>query len=253
MGAWGYGIRQDDFVLDVVGTFEDLLRDGQNIEEAARAIQVKFGNMIADGDDGPLLWIAVADVQWIYGALDPHVLQRVQEDFAESRGLDRWQDDERGLARRRAALDAFISKISGPNPRPKKLPKRVVRAPKFLAGDCLSIQLTNGQYGAALVLAADHSNVEYGTNLVGVLDYLSPEKPTVEVFRARRWLLRNDPAFDKQKEVAWYHYMGFRSVKDRLEIVGRVEIVDSDPKNSNSFRRWVGIGEAVLSQRESSR
>jgi hypothetical protein len=43
----------------------------------------------------------------------------------------------------------------------------------------LSIRLSNGQYAAALVLAADHSNVEYGVNLIGVLDYLSLEKPTI--------------------------------------------------------------------------
>lgn len=119
----------------------------------------------------------------------------------------------------------------------KKPRKPVVRPPKFKAGDCLSIHLPDGRHAAALVLAADHSNVEHGLNLVGVLDYLSPEKPSVDDFRARKWL-----------EIAWYHYMGFRAVKDRLELVGQVEILDSDPKDSNGHRRWNGIGEQALSR-----
>jgi hypothetical protein len=43
-----------------------------------------------------------------------------------------------------------------------------------------------GQYGAALVLATDHSNVEYGKDLVGVLDYLSTSKPTLDVVEGRK-------------------------------------------------------------------
>lgn len=31
MGTWGYGIRHDDFVCDVIGAFEDLLKDGKSV------------------------------------------------------------------------------------------------------------------------------------------------------------------------------------------------------------------------------
>ena len=121
--------------------------------------------------------------------------------------------------------------------RAKKPRKTVVRPPKFKAGDCLAVRLPDGRYAAALVLVADHSHVEHGLNLIGVLDYLSPEKPLLDDFRARRWL-----------DIAWYHYMGFRAVKDRLELVCQVEILDSDPKDSNGHRRWNGIGEQALSR-----
>ena len=32
MGAWGYGIRQDDFVLDVVGDLEGFLKEGLSVD-----------------------------------------------------------------------------------------------------------------------------------------------------------------------------------------------------------------------------
>lgn len=250
MGAWGYGIRQDDFVLDVVGDLEGFLKAGLNVPEATTAVLSQHAATIDDPEDGPLLWIAIADVQWIHGALDPQVFARVKEDIERGRGLDRWRDDSHGLMRRKAALDSFVGKITAPNSRPKKLPKTVVRSPKFMAGDCLSIRLADGQYAAALVLAADHSNTEYGTNLVGVLDYLSTEKPQIDVFRERRWLAFSGSAAQNKLDVAWYHYLGFRSARSRLEIVGHVEISDSDPKDSNTFRRWTGIGDEVLSRRD---
>ena len=100
-----------------------------------------------------------------------------------------------------------------PSARTKKPPKTVVRPPKFKPGDCLSIHLPDGRYAAALVLAANHSHAEHGLDLIAVLDFLSPDKPAIDVFRGRKTL-----------DVAWYHYMGFRAVKDRLEIVGEVEI-----------------------------
>ena len=37
MGAWGHGIRQDDFVLDIIGDFEDLLKAGKSVREASDA------------------------------------------------------------------------------------------------------------------------------------------------------------------------------------------------------------------------
>jgi hypothetical protein len=52
MGAWGYGIRQDDFVLDVIGCFEDLLKAGQSVRDATTAVKARFAAAIGDDDDG---------------------------------------------------------------------------------------------------------------------------------------------------------------------------------------------------------
>jgi hypothetical protein len=250
MGAWGYGIRHDDFVLDVIGVFEELLKAGHSVGDATKTVKSKFAAAIQDSDDGPLFWLALADMQWTYGELESRVLNRVRGDFASGRSLDAWKEDPRGLPRRRAALEKFIRKIAVPSPRPKKPPKTVVRPPMFQPGDCLSIRLANDRYAAALVLAADHSTVEYGMNLVGVLDYDSPQKPPMEVFRTRKWHLRAHPGASDAMDVAWYQPVGFRAAKDRLEVVGHVEILDSDPKDSKSYRGWRGIGDQVMDQQE---
>ena len=249
MGAWGYGIRQDDHVLDIVGAFDDCLKKGGSLGDATSEVTSRFG--ASGGDDAdPLVWIAIADLQWLYGQLDPLVLARVKEDFESGRSLAAWTEDQRGLVRRRAVLERFIEKIATVNPRPKRPPKTIIRARRFEPGDCLSIRLPDGRYAAALVLAADHSTIEYGLNLVGVLDYLAPEKPTLDVYRARKWLVLTHGNFNGQRNVAWHYPMGFRAVRDRIEVVGRVEILESDPRESSTYCRWNGVGEQVIQQRE---
>jgi hypothetical protein len=114
----------------------------------------------------------------------------------------------------------------------------------------LSIRLESGQYAAALVLAADHSNLEYGKNLIVVLDYLAPERPTIPVFGDRKWLIRTHHSWNHAIDLAWYLPVGFRSAKNCIEIAGKIEILDSDPKDSNSYCGWAGIGEQVVYQRE---
>ena len=250
MGAWGHGIRQDDFVCDVIGVFEDLLKEGKSVADATEAVTSRFGTAITDSEEGPLFWIALADVQWTYGGLEASVLEHVKDDFHTGRSLLPWTEDERGLARRRAALEKFIRKIEAANPRPKKPPRIVIRAPKFQPSDCLSIRLANGQYAAALVLAADHSLPEHGKNLVAVLDYLSADRPTIDVFRERKWLVLTHHDRPGQMDIAWYHPIGFRNAKSRLEVVGQVAILESDPKDSNFYRRWTGFGEQAMRNRD---
>ena len=180
--------------------------------------------------------------------MEAAVLERVKDDFDSGRSLLPWEEDQRGLARRCATLERFIRKIGVAKPRPKKPPKLVIRAPKFRPGDCLSIQLTNGQYAAAIVLAADHSIAEYGTNLVAVLDYLSADRPTTEVFRKREWLVLTHHECNNRMDVAWYQPVGYRKAKDRLEVVGQIEILTPTRRTVTA----IVVGPASVSRRSTS-
>lgn len=254
MGAWGYGVRQDDLVCDVVADFEDALKKGKCTREATRAVREQFQEVLSEScDQAALVWVGLADAQWTYGHFDPAVLKRVKEDLASGASLAMWDDEPSGdRSRRRKVLEQFIAKIEVPNPRPKKAPKVVIRPPKFRPGDCLTYPLSNGQYGAALILAVDHSEPEYGKDLVAVLDYMSPKKPTLEVFRGRKWLCQTHHEWRGQPAITWHWPFGFRTMKNRIETVGTIEIVDTDPNpgSCHSYQGWKNLGEEVVWQKE---
>ncbi|MDH3255448.1 MAG: hypothetical protein OEM62_10680 [Acidobacteriota bacterium] len=251
MGSWGHGIRQDDLVKDVIDSFKEHLKDDVSIADATQKIESEYAESLGDEDEAPLVYLALADAQWTYGALDSVVLSRVRSDIETQAGLERWREASASdLAKRRKALKRFLEKIEVENPRPAKLPKRVVRAPKFAPGECLSITLSNGQYGAALVLAADHSDAEYGKNLIAVLDYLEPEKAGTRVFKKRRWLRMTHHDWNGDLDISWYLPVGFREGKKRLEVVGTIRLRRGDPKESLMYSSWDEVGEQVVRQRE---
>ncbi len=251
MGSWGFGVEQDDFVRDVLGEFDDRLKRGGSIESATQAVLVQFADAVDDTDDGPLLWLALARAQWRYGEASVDVLAKVRADFAAEAGLERWAEEgPTVLAKRRERLAKFVAEIERPNPKPRPFPKLVVRKPIFAPGDCLAVRLNDGRFGAALVLAADHSRPEYGRNLIGVLNYLGDTMPDETVFRGREWLILTHHNWHGEAEICWYSAPGFKAHKQRFTVVAQIHITESDPSDSTTYENWGYLGEQVVLQRE---
>ena len=85
-------------------------------------------------------------------------------------------------------------------------------------------------------------------DFVVLLDYLSSEKPTLAVFQERKWLYRNNVL-----ERGWHIHVGFQKMKPRLEVIGTVNVFDSDPKpviEGVGYSGWLNVGEEVIWQRE---
>jgi len=246
MGTWGSGITQDDTVADIVGFVKDRLKEGDSLEVASVQAQRQFASTQGDVDEAPLLWLALAEVQWKYGAVDSAVLSRVRKDIQSGSGLERWSDDAKTLAGRRAALTKFLAKVESPNPKPSAPPKLVVRKAPFLEGDCLSVQLPDGRYTAALVLRVDNSNAEYGKNLIASLDYCDSEPPSLAVFERRDWLVLDHGNWNGEKEVRWYLPVRFQKERKRITVVGNVKLRWGDPKDSRSSTGWNNLGVQVL-------
>jgi hypothetical protein len=249
VGTWGYKIKQDDLVCDVIGSYDDRLKKNRNFEITNSEICAEYAESLTDPDDGPLFWIALASAQWKYGILQSEVLEKVKEDFIAGAGLQRWaESDSKQLSQRRNEIAAFIAKINQPNPKPSRIPKIIIRPPIYQAGDCLSLLLENDHFGAAIVLASRHDHPEFGQNLIGVLDYCNPEKPNLRVFQARKWLVKTHHDWKGQKDIAWYGPFGYRKYKSNFEVVGRIQILPSDPKDSNAWTGWICLGYQTLEQ-----
>ena len=250
MGTWGVGIEANDVALDVKAAFEDRLKAGDNLATASEYVLREFAALLEDEDEAPVVWLTLAKAQWTYGALAPEVLEQVRNIISSGRGLALWQEaGEKLLNQRMNRLVHFLKTIETPNARPKRLPHLIIRKPIFAPGDCLSVALPNGEYGAALVLVANHENPEHGMNLIGILDYMKPAQPDLAVFSRRRWLKHAHPFRQGQPYLAWYFSFGFRKVRESLVLIGNIPLRSRDPKESHFYGTWAHFGEQIVREK----
>ena len=249
MGAWGSGILQDDTTADIVGFMKDRLKAGSTLMAASAAARSHFGETQRDEDEAPLLWLALAEVQWKYGAVEPAVLARVRADIDGGAGLERWRDDAKALKARQSALAKFVAKIASANPKPSALPRIIVRKAPFEAGDCLSVLLPDGRFTAALVLRADDSNPEYGRNLVVGLDYLDTVPPELAAFERRQWLTLSHGRWNGKMDMRWCLPVKFRAMARRLERIGSIKLRRGDPTECSISSAWTNVGVQILLER----
>jgi len=250
MGTSGYGIRDDDTVCDVITEFEDHLKKYQDLNAATEPAFNVFPEYLEDEDDAPMFWLALAEMQWTYGNLDPQILQKVEDDFACEAGMGLWgEPTEDDYRRRRKAISRFLAKIRKPKVKPKKFPKIVMRKPNFEAGDCLAVQLSNAQYGAAYVSHKFDDEIENGSNWIITLNYLSDSPPEMDVFQKRNWLRPTHHGWNGKVDAGMYTELGFRKARDRIKLVGNLPVIDPTPEPCAIFANWTMLGEQVLLQR----
>src|SRR4051812_5608661 len=246
MGASGTSITSDDTVADVVATIVERMKDGATLQEASSFALRQYKKLLRDTDDGPLLWLALAHVQWKYGIVDAQVLEQIRNDISTERGLERWREDPADLVKRKRVLAAFFDKVSRANPKPASPPRSIVRLAPFNPGDCLSVLTVEGAYTAAIVLEADNSQAEHGSNLVGSLDYLAPNPPGQSDFEERRWLFKHHGNWNGAQELSWYLPVGLRQARKRITVVGSTTIRSDDPRKCDSYSAWFHLGQHIL-------
>lgn len=78
MGSWSLTNLQNDIAEDVKSDYISLLQKGKTGEEATKELTLQYEDAIADLDDAPVFWLALADVQWDYGRLEKHVGEKAQ-------------------------------------------------------------------------------------------------------------------------------------------------------------------------------
>ena len=225
---------------------KDRMKQGQSLAEAVAEVREQFAELEQDQDEAPLMWLAIAHAEWKYGAVEASVLNRIRNDIACEHGLERWREDSKALAKRKASLHKFLAQVELPNPKLSAPPKLVIRKAPFRKGDCLSITLPEGRYTAALVLDEDNSNPEIGKNLIGSLDYWELQPPDLKVFESRRWLRRTWGAWNNELEILWYLPVGFRQVSKRISVVGNIKIRWSDPRSATLHTGWRNFGDGIL-------
>ena len=237
MGAWGFAVMSDDTARDVLDVVSCGLKSGMSLAAPLAHAKAKCAEMAADPDEAPVLRMAIAYAQWQWGTVDAGLLDQIRDDIRKGRGLDRWPVGQDRL-RRIDALHRFVRKIEVPREKPAAVPKLVRRPAPFLTGDCLSVFRDDGKFGAALILATNNANVEYGMNLVARLEYSGDVPASINMFRARRWAHRRTAFGKRERDISWVLPVAFRAVSARIEVVGNIGRRWWHPSTSNSHSGW---------------
>jgi hypothetical protein len=203
-------------------------------------LELVNAEVISDPDDGPVFWLALAQAQWECGALESDVQLKVEDIVQKGLGLDRWAEGAApALQERRKSLSDFLLRIKTPPEVIRGRTPRKESPPVFAPGVCLSVQLPNGEFGAALVLRAKQENKEFGMNLVGLLAYRGKDKPALSVFESRGWLKTKRRGRFRTREVMWLHAQGFAESAHLFENAGSVKIRWLDPRDGKvSAPKW---------------
>lgn len=246
MGTWGTSLTSDDTVSDVVAYIVDGQKAGSTVTEATDLALRKFKASLDDSDDGPLIWIGIAQAQWKYGLVEDRVLDRVRADVVSQRGLERWREDQALLRKRLEVLSRFLEKIESPNPKPSAAPKQVIRLAPYAQGTCFSVLTENHRYTAAIVLGVNNSNVECGLTLVGSLNFLSDSPPTSVDFEQRNWLRKHHGNWKGERDLVWMLPVGFKKEQRRFEVVCQTRIRFFDPKKSDAHGAWGTLGTQIM-------
>jgi hypothetical protein len=232
MGAWGFSILENDTALDIHSEYMDEFRTGASAAAIFRKLKKKNADILNDEDDAINFWVGLARAQWDCGHLDAPTIRRVEKLVHSSAGMALWEDSgPQSAAKRQAALQTFLKKLRSPNPKPRRVRKPIIRKSPFAPGNCLAIQQDDGKYAAAIVVETNDKpdkpgQDSYGSTHLVFLDYLKKKKPTMELFRSRKWLrtqhVLNDKVWIPDSNIVIR--MHWKTNAHRFEIIGQ-----SDP------------------------
>jgi hypothetical protein len=156
MGAFGFGLFQDDCALDVRDEWQALLASGIDEPEASRRLRETWKETLEDPDEGPVFWLALALAQHARGRLQDDVAARAREVVASGAGLERWREaGPKAPQRRTAALAAVAAQLAAPQAPWKPLKRAFRDGTKWTPGDIVSWSLPSGSAVAFRVLGTE--------------------------------------------------------------------------------------------------
>lgn len=122
MGIWGPGLYQNDIAEDVRFYYRDQLHRGKDSLQITQELLESYKDAIADTDDNPNFWFALADVQWDMGRLLPAVKEQALACLESGSGLSEWEESsKKQFEKRRLVLDKLFQKLNSPQPPEKKV------------------------------------------------------------------------------------------------------------------------------------
>ncbi len=258
MGTWGPAIKSNDTSSDIYADFFDLYNEGQEPADISKKLIQENKDLINNPDDSNNFWFVLALALWETKSLDQETYQKVKSIIESRQDLEVWREldaDESEVKKRKIALDKFLDKISSEKPIAKARKKKKVKDPIFEKGTCLTFKLENGNYGGAVVLAADHKT-GYGYNLIVSTRLNQPNRPVKKDYEKSKVLVASFGNWKNEPQVTWYIPDRFKKeYSDLFEVVDKIQVDKDYTPNGTEIKAsfsagWHHIIEPVNSQLE---
>ncbi len=195
MSAWGTGIFANDMAADVRVAFRRKTDDGKTPTAARKEMLQKLKPALADSDDGPIIWLALAATQIECNCLEELVRTKALSIIDAGGDIERWREtgDPKLVSGRKAVLARLRAKLAKPQPKskapakPKLKPKSkrfVEKKANFPLGEVFAYRLASGTY---VLLHVVHYSGDRDFGFIPVfalLDWRGKRLPTADEVRA---------------------------------------------------------------------
>ena len=146
MGAWGTSLYANDCAGDIRGDYVDKLKRGKTNLEATRELLAENQEILADPEEAPLFWFALADTQWNYGRLLPEVKEKALLYLSREQEWERWKESgEKQLQAWKITLTKLREKLETTQPPEKRVSQYRLYRCQWQLGDVFAYRFT-GSY-----------------------------------------------------------------------------------------------------------
>lgn len=230
MGTWGTAISSNDTYADTYSEFMDLYNDGLEVSEITQQLIENNQDLIDDNASKNDFWFALALAQWDCKSLDKEIFDKVKQIVDSGEDIKLWEEqgaDKKDIAKRVKALTSFVDKISIEKPKAKRRKRKVYRDSIFRTGDCLIFKLTNGNFGAAVVLSSENQT-EYGLNMIAVTTINQKEEPTIDDIRKSDVLIQKEQTvpgkYQDREMISWYYAQFYKKCDIDYKVLGQLKV-----------------------------
>jgi hypothetical protein len=146
VGTWGAGVFDSDTAAEVREAWREAVLDGLDPLAASERVLTDYESSFQDPEDAVVAWLALALAQHETGRLQDDVRDRALAIIAAGADLERWQEENPPfVVRRRRALDRLAAKLTGPQPRERRLRRtKPVVGVSFDAGEVVHLRGDGG-------------------------------------------------------------------------------------------------------------
>jgi hypothetical protein len=206
MSASGTGIFDDDVACDIRTQYRSLLKDGKKPAEATRAVLRDWKPALADAEDGPVIWLALAAIQCQYGCLEPRVKANALAIIDNGSDVEHWRatGNPKLVLARIAVLNRLRGKLEAPPAARAKIPAKA-KKPRGLVdeksvwplGEVVAYRLQSGHFVLLHVCDFLGSDRAGWAPMVAVLDWRGRRLPPAEKIQELPYKIRTDDPVEK--------------------------------------------------------